>query len=168
MAVKPKISGSISARDYLQAQRLHRKSVAKWTNISTVVLCVSGIAALVAGSTNIAALFALCTGFGAFVGENLFTYVHLPRRVKKIHAQRKDLANQFSYSWDDQYLYIESKSITGLAQTPWTHYVKAKEDKHIFLLYRSEDFFEMLPKAWFPDAETIDEFRRLAFRQTKA
>lgn len=161
------ITGCISASDYLQAVRLDRRSVTTWINISAVTLGIFGLVALVAGSTNIAAVFALCVGLGVSIAENFFSYVQLPRRIRRIHAQRKDLRTQFIYSWDDQHIYINAEDATTSTRTPWNHYMKVKENKHMFLLYRSDDLFEILPKAWFPNAEQIDEFRRLAFRRTK-
>ncbi|HEX7634417.1 MAG TPA: YcxB family protein [Noviherbaspirillum sp.] len=120
---------------------------------------------LIAGSRQLGVI-ALFAGAGAFIGEYLVAYVYLPRKVQKLHTQQKDLAGQFTYSWDAQH--IEAQSNTGSARRPWNHYAKVKEDEHVFLLYHSDNMFEMLPKSWFPSSEAINEFRKLALRAAEA
>ncbi len=150
------ISGNISVTDYLQAQRLHRKSAAKWLKILVFLICACGTAMLIVGYRQFGVLM-LCAGVGIFMSECLFANLYLPRFVKKNHAQRKDLASQFTYSWDAEY--VEAKSDTGSSRRPWSHYAKLKEDEHLFLLYHADNMFEMLPKSWFPNSEKIQEFR---------
>jgi hypothetical protein len=159
------IHGKISVNDYLIAQRLHRRSVAKWVNIATAALAACGLAMLLAGANRLG-LIVLFGGVGGLVGEGFVANIQLPRRVAKLHAQQKDFAEQVTYSWDGQY--IEAQSQTGSARRPWTHYAKVKEDEHIFLLYHSDNIFEMLPKSWFPSQELINEFRKLALRAAEA
>jgi hypothetical protein len=153
------ISGHISVNDYLQAQRLHRKSWEKWSKIVAVVIVVFSVAIIVVGYRNFGVLL-LCVGMGLLISEYTFASIYLPRFVKKNHAQRKDLANRFTYSWDTEY--VEAKSDTGSAKRPWSHYTKLKEDEHVFLLYHADNMFEMLPKSWFPSLEKIHEFRTQA------
>jgi hypothetical protein len=117
------------------------------------------------GSSHFGAIV-LATGGGAFIGEYFFAKIHLPRKIEKLHAQQKDLASQFTYSWDASH--IEAKSSIGSARRAWTHYTKIREDANIFLLYHSDNMFEMLPKSWFPSSEAIDEFRQLALRSAEA
>ena len=159
------ITGRISVNDYLSAQRLHRSSIAKWSNVATGAMAICGLLMLLAG-VNQMGLIVLLGGVGGLVGEYFVANVQLPRRVARLHAQQKDLAEQFTYSWDNQY--IEAQSQTGSARRPWTHYAKVKEDKHMFLLYHSDNIFEMLPKSWFPNLATLDEFRKLALRSAEA
>lgn len=156
------ITGSISINDYLQAQRLHRRSVAKWLNIAAVVTTVCGVVMLTAGARPFG-LMVLFAGAGALIFEYLCAYVYLPRKVAKTLTQQKDLAGQFTYSWSAEH--IESQSNIGSSRRPWNHYIKVKEDEHIFLLYHTDNLFEMLPKPWFRSAEAIHEFRRLAFHR---
>jgi hypothetical protein len=159
------ITGSISVNDYMQAQRLHRKSFAKWSNISAAVIAACGVVMLMAGPRQFGVI-ALFTGVGAFLGEYFVAYIYLPRKVKKLHTQQKALTSQFTYSWDTQH--IEAQSSTGSSRRPWDHYAKVKEDENIFLLYHADNMFEMLPKSWFPSSEAIDEFRKLALRTPEA
>jgi YcxB-like protein len=153
------ISGNISTTDYLQAQRLHRKSAAKWVKNIAFLACACGAAMLIVGHRQFGVL-TLCAGAGVFISEYLFANFYLPHFVKKNHAQRKDLASRFTYSWDAQY--VEAKSDTGSSRRPWSHYAKLKEDDHLFLLYHADNMFEMLPKSWFPNSEKIQEFRTQA------
>ena len=159
------VTGSISVSDYIQAQRLHRKSIAKWSNISAAVITACGVVMLMAGSKQFGVI-ALFAGAGAFIGEYVVANLYLPRKVAKLHAQQKDLAGQFTYSWDDKH--IQAQSNTGSSKRPWSHYAKVREDAHVFLLYHSDNMFEMLPKSWFPSSEAINEFRTLAFRAADA
>jgi len=159
------ITGSISIADYVQAQRLHRKSIAKWSYVASAAIAVCGAVMLAAGSRNYG-LIALCGGFGGLIGEYANAKFFLPRRLAKLHAQQKDLAEQFTYSWDAEH--ISAQSQMGSARRPWAHYIKVKEDGHIFLLYHSDQMFEMFPKSWFSSTGAINEFRKLALRSPEA
>lgn len=159
------INGKISVIDYLQAQRLNRKSVAKWVNISATVISACGVAMLIAGSKHLGVL-TISAGAGGFLGEYVVAYIYLPYKVKKLHAQQKSLVNKITYSWDSQH--IEAQSDIGSSKRPWNHYVKVKEDAHVFLLYHTDNMFEMVPKSWFPNSEAIDEFRTMALGAAEA
>jgi YcxB-like protein len=159
------ITGTISITDYLHAQRLHRRSIAKWSYIASVAAATCGLVALAAGSRSYG-FIALCAGAGVAVGEYVSAHFFLPRRVAKLHAQQKDLAEQFTYSWDAEH--ISAQSRTGSARRPWANYTKVKEDDHVFLLYHSDNIFEMLPKSWFSNSSAISEFRNLALRSAEA
>ena len=79
------ITGTISIADYLHAQRLHRKSIAKWAYIAGTAIAACGVVMLVVGSTNYG-LIALCASLGSFIGEGVSSRFLLPRRVAKLQA----------------------------------------------------------------------------------
>jgi len=155
------ITGTISIADYLHAQRLHRKSIAKWSYIASAAIAACGVVMLVVGSTNYG-LIALCASLGSLIGESVSSRFLLPRRVAKLHAQQKALSEQFTYSWDAEQILAQSP--VWSAKRPWSHYIKVKEDAHVFLLYHNDQIFEVLPKSWFPSPDSIIEFRKLATR----
>jgi len=154
------ISGIISVNDYLCAQRLNRKSTHKRSLVFAEVLASCGFAVMLVDVKW--GVVVLGAGVGAFLGEYLCANLVLPRKAKKLHAQRKELANEVIYSWDAEHL--EAKSSIGVSKMPWSHFVKMKEDENGFLLYVSDNLFQMFPKAWFPGEDAIDGFRKLAAR----
>jgi hypothetical protein len=158
------ITGSISASDYLNAQRLHRaKSVRRYYIISGIAIAV-GVAAYFLYQQNLGIIIA-CAGIGGVIGELAISLLYLPWKVRHIHHQQKDFASPFTYTWDSEFL--EAKGISGQSKRQWCHYAKCKENEKLFLLYHSDVLFEMLPKAWFQDQTQIDEFRNLAHRAGK-
>lgn len=155
------INGMISAADFVQAQHLHRKSGARRVNMAAAALAACGAAATVAGVGDFGWI-ALCGGVGGLIGEFVNAHLLMPRKVRKLHAQQKSFAEQITYAWDTEFISCQTRS--GSARRPWSHYLKVKEDEHVFLLYHADNLFEMFPKPWFPNAETLEDFRKLACR----
>lgn len=154
------ITGLISVQDFLRGQRLHRRPIAIGSHVFVAVLMVFGAAALFFAPSPHLGLACLGAGIGGLIGELVTSQVYLPRKVRRLHAQQKDLASPFSYEWDEGHL--TARGASGSARRPWSNYVKLKEDEHLFLLYHADNLFEMFPKSWFPTPEAMAEFRRLA------
>jgi hypothetical protein len=159
------ISGTISSHDYLQAHHLHRKATQLWAFAGGAVILLVGLALLLYGQMRIS-LIASCSGVGALVGEFFVANVVLPRKVKRLHGQQKELSSPFVYSWDRGH--IEAKGVNGSSRRAWSDYCKVKDSEHIFLLYHADIIFEMLPKAWFKNESLVAEFREFANAATKS
>ena len=54
---------------------------------------------------------------------------------------------------------IFSESETGHGTTPWSDFLKWKEGGSLFLLYISDDIFQIVPKRFFSSEADISEFR---------
>jgi TM2 domain-containing membrane protein YozV len=153
------ITGKISVDDFLRAHELHSASIKKWTNWFSAALAGCGGLMLLAGFWDLG-LILLCSGICSLVVSYVSARTSLPRRMRKIYAQHKGLADEITYSWDEQY--IEGKGRDGSSRRLWSDYLKMKENEHVFLLYQTDHLFEMLPKSWFQSREAILEFRKLA------
>ena len=152
------VSGRISPEIYLQAQQLHRAKAVKWTYLSCAGLALIGfiLVALQIRWGWVAITAGIGGGLGHWVGERFY----VPYKVIKLYRQYKDLAASFSMSWDAQTL--TGQGPNGHMQRPWNRYHKWKEDRHVFLLYVADNLFEVVPKAWFPSAALVDDFRQCA------
>ena len=156
------VTGSISATDFLNAQKLHRAKVVRWCYVSSsIVLAVGVVLHLVNDRSSLGFILA-CAGVGGIVGELVMSHAYLPRKIRRIHRQQKDLAAPFTYQWDEHVL--EAQGVSGQSKRPWENYAKFKEDENLFLLYHCDNLFEMFPKHWFRDQAQLNEFRGLAKR----
>ena len=153
------LHGSITPTDYLNAQRLHRARYARGYVILCIFLILAAFVLAAFYQRHLGVIVGLVGGLGLTV-EILIATVFLPWQVRRLHAQQKDLATPFNYSWDDEYL--EVKGANGQAKRPWRNYAKYLEDERVFLVYHADNIFEMLPKRWFKDEAQIAEFRQLA------
>ena len=159
------IIGTISQADYLNAQKLHRARSAEWYYLTSLVAFALGLLIYFLFNRNIGLIVA-CAGIGGVVGELLMSTVYLPRQVRRLHNQQKDLASPFTYQWDS--MFLEAQGISGQSKRAWKNYAKYKEDEKIFLLYHADNLFEMFPKRWFRDEAQVSEFRGLANQAGKA
>jgi hypothetical protein len=153
------ITGTITASDYLDAQRLHGERLRRWYRYVCAALAVVGIAFVVFGLRRPGVTLVL-VGIVGLVVEYLVWTFYLPRKIRHLHLQQKDFASPFTYWWDAEF--IEAKSDSGQSKRKWRNYAKFKESETIFLLYHADNMFEALPKKWFRDQAQIDEFRQFA------
>jgi YcxB-like protein len=159
------ITGTISASDYLDAQRLHRARAVHWIFVLCGVSIAVGIAVAVFYQRRLGIIFS-CAGVGGLITEVILSSFFLPRNARRLHRQQRDFASPFTYSWDDEFL--EGKSVSGQSKRKWRDYAKYKEDEKVFLVYHADNLFEVLPKNWFRDQAQIDEFRSFANRDAKS
>ena len=153
------ISGAISFKNFLAAQRLHRQAIAKRVVTFFVFLIFVGVAVILTDQATLG-LVVVGGAIGGLLGELFQSKFLLPRKSAKLYKQQAALKSTFTYSWDQEHLC--AASATGSSKRPWVDYVQSKENEQLFLLYHSDCLFEMLPKSWFPNPELIAEFRRLA------
>ena len=158
------ITGSISASDYLNAQRLHREKSVRWCYAATGTAVAVGVALYFFYQQKLGFIVG-CAGIGGVIGELVISSLYLPWKIRRLHVQQKDLASPFTYTWDSEFL--EAKGVSGQSKRQWSNYAKCKENEKLFLLYHSDVLFEVFPKNWFQDQTKIAEFRSLANRAGK-
>jgi uncharacterized membrane protein YfcA len=110
------ITGSISASDYLSAQRLHRSKVVLWC----AVCCGIAIAVGIAVALYVDREFGVVMGFvgaGGLIAEIILSTMYLPWKANRIHRQQKEFAHPFTYSWGDEFL--EGKGVSGQSKRAW-------------------------------------------------
>ena len=155
----PMITGTISANDYLNAQKLHRKKAVRWYYAASCIALVIGLGLLILAQSTTSFML-IGAGLGGMVGEFAVSSILLPWKVRRIHRQQKDLASPFTYSWNSEFL--EAQGASGHARRAWKNYAKYRENEKVFLLYHADNLFEMLPKNWFRDQAQMNEFRAYA------
>lgn len=144
----------LEAEDYASALTLHSRWTKKraWT---TVVAALAGLALmatfnrwlLVAGGGIVGG------AVGGAIAYEAARRLVLPRRSRKLFAQQKNLRRPVEFSWDAHGLaYI---SANGSGNTPWTDYVKWRENERMLLLYHSDALFQMLPKRAFSNDDQL-------------
>jgi hypothetical protein len=153
------ITSTISASDYLDAQRLHRAQALRWFSVFCCVLVGLGVALFFLHLPQ-PGVISVCVGIGFLITELIFSSLYLPWKTHRLHAQQKDLAAEFTYTWDSEFL--EGRSANGHSKRRWRDYVKFKENEKIFLIYHADNLFEVFPKKWFRDLAHMNEFRRFA------
>ena len=158
-AAGPTVSGVISEQEFLAAHRLHRRRTVNRQLLLHGSLVVVGL--VVAFTMHVVAGLVLAgAGVGGLAGEWALSRFFLPRRHKKTYRQQVTLHQKVTCSWDGDGLRANAES--GHAMRRWSDYVRALEDKQVFILYQSDVLFEIFPKSWFVEEEHIDSFRRFS------
>ena len=158
------ITGSISASDYLNAQRLHRAKSVRMYYAASVAAIVVGVASFFFFQQKLGFIIG-SAGVGGVIGELVMSISYIPWKTRRLYRQQKDLSSPFVYTWNSEYL--EARGFSGQSKRQWADYLMCKENESIFLLYHCDLIFEMFPKAWFKDQDQLAEFRNFAHRSMK-
>ncbi len=145
-----KINGQLTWQDYMHAQHLHTRRV-WWQQVIWYV----AIAALAAGFLSAIVPDVRANGMTVVwdyiwlpivvvIALLLFYYVFLPRSVRQLYEQKKELSAPFEYEATPDSLTISNQF--GRSQRPWADFIRWKEDKNFILLYFSEAQFVIVPK----------------------
>jgi hypothetical protein len=88
-----------------------------------------------------------------------FFVIGFPLRVRRTYRQRKDLQRSCKYLPSDAGLGFETEGAQGIKS--WGDFVKWKEGKSVFLLYMSDQMFQVVPKRFFSSTDEVNAFRHL-------
>ena len=145
-----KISGQLLWSDYLKAQYLHMRP----STLGAIVRYIlPGLFVLVAvaGMIASAAFAGLSESWPFFIpilaliaAIPLYLYVFLPRRVRHLFEQHKELGAPIEHDITPEGLL--STSQYGNSNRPWDIFRKWKENKDLLLLYITDVQFVMIPK----------------------
>lgn len=83
----------------------------------------------------------------------------IPYISRRTYRQRKDLQRPCSFSPSDSGLCFSTEGASGIK--PWTDYLKWKEGRDIFLLYLSDNLYQMIPKRFFESEDDLKAFREV-------
>ncbi len=151
-----KISGQYLWTDYLDAQLLHL-TPPRATRISLwllgAMLAVSIISMLllrVPIEYGAACLVPVLILVGLYA---LYRYLIMPRQVKRIFNQQKELNSPFEIEFSEAGLSFSNEF--GQTLRPWQMFLKWKENEKIFMLYHSDVMFSMFPKRLFTDGSHL-------------
>lgn len=108
-------------------------------------------------------LVLMALGILDIVGSWLWTQTIEPRRNRRLFDTLTDLHGRIVYEITEHDVRVVNQN--GSTLHPWSEYLELGEDADIFALCRSETMMEILPKRWFADPDTIDEFKAFALAQ---
>ncbi|WP_430910095.1 YcxB family protein [Methylobacterium sp. sgz302541] len=159
----------LTSDDVVRAYRVHAAAQAKSRqNLiagAVAVLCIAGFLMVTISGEPAAIVFIVA---GSILGGIAFQVGlirwYVPRVARRIYAQQQDLQGDIAISADAEAL--SSRAATGDSRTPWSHYLRWREDAHTILLYRSELMFQFIPKRILSVAQ-IDALRMLAEKKTR-
>jgi hypothetical protein len=155
-----KFKGQLEWTDYLNAQLLHMQPG------KLAQTLFYGVAALV-GCGLIGMLYLFVTGqleyettflaapvlvFAAVIP--LYRYVLLPRRIKKLFIQQKELSLPFELEITETGMFISNE--LGNGTRPWANFTQWKENEKLLLLYHSDVMFSIIPKRVFSDPQQVE------------
>jgi hypothetical protein len=81
------------------------------------------------------------------------------RNVRRNYLQRKDLHREAFFEPSDSGL--ASRTENANAIKPWSDYLKWSESPRVFMLYMSDNLFQVVPKHFFSSNMEVDSFREL-------
>lgn len=153
------IEGTLTATDYLAAQRLHQRR--RFIIVCAIeALFVVSAAVMLMLTNDPMAIFVFSGFLGLFALVLLNWFIVLPRKSRRYARQMKLDQLHIRLHWDDEAL--SSASEQGQARKAWRDYVKSRADQHIVLLYHADNLFTMIPARWFDSEAQRAEFLRLA------
>lgn len=144
-----KISGKLEWTDYLEAQRLHMRR-GGWRRVLMyavpVILAVALIFVAISAVQDKDWSSFWLLSWPVIVGGVLllWMYVIIPRRVRQIYSQNKEMAAPFEHQITPTALI--STNQFGRGERPWNIFHKWKENDKIFLLYTTDVQFVLIPK----------------------
>ena len=164
------LTGQLAPDDYLAATNLHMRKRG-WKRLAWILVwSVLGVAAFMFGlialrepSSGLPNLSVILLIFIAYL---FVRTVYLPRRVRRIFSQQKNLQLPFESTVTDSG--IDSTNANGKTHLPWSHVIRWKEGATVFIVYQSDLMFCIVPKRLFTHPEHLDAFRALLTEQVGA
>ncbi|MGC1376765.1 MAG: YcxB family protein [Anaerolineales bacterium] len=147
--------GQLEWTDYLDSQLLHMRS-GKSRQIALYCILAAPVCAL---------LYLIATGqietglyflpaLGLPIVFLLYRYVFLPRQIKKLFTQQKELSLPFELEITETGLLTSNE--LGNSTRPWGNFAKWKENEKLLLLYHSDIMFSIIPKRIFSEPQQVE------------
>lgn len=153
------ITATVSVDDYINAHQLHaRSAMKKWFLVSALTAVVGAV--LMSLRVQFWGWVLLGGGLGSLLGTWWDVRARIPAKVRKLYGQYKDIAEPTQITWDGEYL--KGRNVNGESRRKWRDYVRLKEDDKVFLLYVTDQIWQVIPKRCFAGEAEIDEFRKHA------
>ena len=153
------ITGVVSAEDFVEAQRVHRRGIAVAMNWVMGGLAAFGVALAIFGIKPWG-LILILAGIGGAIGEAIQARLYIPAKSRKHYSQFKGVEAPITYRWDTEKFSVRSDR--GSGERRWRDLHRVRESERVFLLYTTDVLFEVVPKRWFQSEAQAAEFGRLA------
>jgi hypothetical protein len=145
-----KLNSQLAWTDYLKAQYLHMRpgtlgGVLRYVFLGFIVLiAIAGMAPVIAAGGWSESWPFFIPIFLLLVLIPLYFYVFLPRRVRHLFDQNKELGAPIEHEITPEGLTTTSQY--GNSSRPWSIFRKWKENKDLLVLYITDIQFIMIPK----------------------
>jgi hypothetical protein len=158
-----KIQGQYTLEDVKNAQKLHQGPGGSNKIAGFLLLALAVLMALFSIPSMIQMRPLAWTGFLVpiilIAGLGLYLLFWGPRQIARMFQQQKDLSapleidlSEDGFGYTNQY---------GTGRIPWKDFAKWKEDREMFLFYRSDPMFNMLPKRFLAGEDQVRYIRDL-------
>src|SRR5260221_3766121 len=136
----------------------------------------SGIAVLVSGGYSI--VWAIAPGYAPTAANLAFFYAALLAflyavqrswlawRTRRLFATGEYFRRPYEFAFSDSGVTIVVDGARG--DIAWPDFLKWREGANVFLLYRAQPLYQIVPKHAVASAREIDQFRRLLLTQIAA
>lgn len=161
-AVRIEVAGTLTVEDLVAANDMQEslyERIGLYIDLGCVIVG-TGLWLTIAPRIG---LVVMALGVLDIIGGWLWSRTVGPRRNQRLFDTLTDLHGQIVYEITEHGVRVVNQN--GSARHPWSEYLDLGEDGNIFALCRSETMMEILPKRWFADPETIDEFKEFALAQ---
>jgi len=89
--------------------------------------------------------------------------VGIPYKCRRAYQQRKDLQRPCTFCAQEEGLQFSTEGISGTKA--WSDYVKWKEGRSSFLIYMSDNLYQVMPKRFLGSDTEVGAFRELLQRK---
>lgn len=163
-----RINYTISEQDYLAGSRLfarraYLRPAALITLAGTWLLyVVFAIAVSGGGWRNLSVSVAIATAVVIAVAAGIvgLNALILPRRVRKLHRQHRQLQLPQQAEWDDGVIRFTNSQ--GDVRIPWGDFAKWDQNPAVLMLYANDQLFYPIPRRALPDEARADMAAALA------
>jgi len=155
------VTGRLLPEDYVRAQYLHIRPRLAYKFLGTLIMLAVFWATwyTLFGDDDESFVLADLILPVAILYLALFFFAYIPWKTRRTYKQQKSLQREQRMKFDEFGFSAENE--LGRSTTPWSDFVKWKENDHLFLLYISDPLYHMVPKRLFSDAGNADRLRQL-------
>lgn len=157
-----KLEYNITLADYIEANNVYIKT----SKLKYHGYFVLGILAIVVGLLGIiiipkyfASYLAILLGIYFFLSP---TYLY-QKRVKKIWERESSISEPLIVTLTDDEIIVKSPNEDGI--TKWKAFTHFVETKNLFLIFRQQNAFNVIPKRAFENHDLENNFRKLLQRE---
>ncbi len=151
------IKGKYEIADLKAAQNLHGR-MGRFGRISLyfmigmmILVMLGGIWLVTQGTSSGWSLVIYPLAVGALIAAYWFGL--RPYQITRMYNQQKDLSSPFEIELTEEGYNINNSY--GSGRMPWKDFVKWKADEKIFLLYRNDTMFNMIPRRLLQDETDV-------------
>jgi len=155
------VTGCLLPEDYVRAQYLHIRPRFAF-KVFGVLIFLAVLWAMwysLFGDDNESFVLADLILPAGILYVGLFFFVYIPWKTRRTYKQQKSLQREAKMTFDESGFSAANEFGSGI--TPWSDYVRWKENDHLFLLYISDPLYHMVPKRMFSKTDDVDQLRQI-------